>query len=59
MGRNCRHKISASGMEVNFDTVNNSFEFKSGSTGEALAANSAKGLQLTKVCLTWPLGVMD
>ncbi|MDC0640100.1 flagellar hook-basal body complex protein [Planktomarina temperata] len=32
------------GMEVNFDTVNNSFEFKSGSTGEALAANSAQGV---------------
>ena len=32
------------GMEVNFDTVNNAFEFKSGSTGEALAANSAQGV---------------
>ena len=32
------------GMEVNFDTVNNAFEFKSGSTGETLAANSAQGV---------------
>ena len=32
------------GMEVNFDTVNNEFVFKSGSTGEALAANSAQGV---------------
>ena len=32
------------GMEVNFDTVNNAFVFKSGSTGEALAANSAQGV---------------
>jgi flagellar hook protein FlgE len=32
------------GMDVYFDTVNSSFEFKSGSTGETLAANSAQGV---------------
>jgi flagellar hook protein FlgE len=32
------------GMDVYFDTVNNAFEFKSGSTGEALAANSVQGV---------------
>ena len=32
------------GMEVEFDTVNNSFVVKSGTTGEALRANSAVGV---------------
>jgi len=32
------------GMDVYFDTVNSAFEFKSGSTGETLAANSAQGV---------------
>ena len=32
------------GMDVYFDTVNSVFEFKSGSTGETLAANSAQGV---------------
>ena len=36
------------GMDVYFDTVNSAFEFKSGSTGEALAANSAQGVSVNQ-----------
>ena len=36
------------GMDVYFDTVNNAFEFKSGSTGESLAANSAQGVSVSQ-----------
>ena len=32
------------GMEINFDTVNNTFDIKSGKTGEKLAENSAVGV---------------
>ena len=32
------------GMEVNFDTVNNTFDIKSGKTGEKLSENSAVGV---------------
>ena len=37
------------GMDVYFDTVNSAFEFKSGSTGEALAANSAQGVSANSI----------
>ncbi|MDG1314291.1 MAG: flagellar basal body FlgE domain-containing protein, partial [Flavobacteriaceae bacterium] len=36
------------GMDVYFDTVNSAFEFKSGSTGETLAANSAQGVSVNQ-----------
>ena len=36
------------GMEVEFDTVNNSFNIKSGTTGEALVANSVVGVNASQ-----------
>ena len=40
------------GMEVNFDTVNYNFTVKSGTTGEALPANSALGVKKTNPAST-------
>ena len=36
------------GMQVDFDTVNNVFDFSSGKTGEALAANGAVGVTINQ-----------
>ena len=36
------------GMDVYFDTVNSAFEFKSGSTGETLGANTAQGIAVNQ-----------
>ena len=47
-GPDVRAQNKRYGMEVKFDTVANNFNITSGSTGEALAANSAVGVPLAQ-----------
>jgi flagellar hook protein FlgE len=47
-GPDLRAQNKRYGMEVKFDTVANNFNITSGSTGEALAANSAVGVSLAQ-----------
>ena len=47
-GPDVRAQNKRYGMEVKFDTVANNFNITSGSTGEALAANSAVGVSLAQ-----------
>jgi flagellar hook protein FlgE len=47
-GPDLRSQNKRYGMEVKFDTVANNFNITSGSTGEALAANSAVGVSLAQ-----------
>jgi flagellar hook protein FlgE len=44
MGQRWRTDNKRYGIQVEFDDVQNEFNFKSGTTGQALAANSAVGI---------------
>jgi flagellar hook protein FlgE len=56
-GPDVRAQNKRYGMEVKFDTVANNFNITSGSTGEALAANSAVGVSLAQSASSVAVGV--